>query len=224
MTKFSLGSDAAARIVPFAIYMAFIVVADLLARAGLDPQQLRWLYPVKIIAVLAALWCYRRRYSELAWRWPGAAATLMAVATGVVVWYLWISLHSDWMVIGTSAGFVPLNDGVLDWPLVAWRLAGGALVVPVMEELFWRSFLMRWLASSDFLAVHPSKVIVAHFVVTVILFGLEHNLWFAGVVAGAAYGALYLRTGNLWLAILAHAVTNGVLGGWILATGNWTYW
>jgi CAAX prenyl protease-like protein len=57
-----------------------------------------------------------------------------------------------------------------------------------------------------------------------VLFGLEHNLWLAGIVAGLAYSLLYMRSGNLWTAILAHGVTNGVLGAWIVITGNWYYW
>ena len=62
------------------------------------------------------------------------------------------------------------------------------------------------------------------FVVTVLLFGFEHNLWLAGIVAGAAYGFLYVRHRTLWSPILAHALTNGLLGAWIVYTGNWTYW
>jgi CAAX prenyl protease-like protein len=56
------------------------------------------------------------------------------------------------------------------------------------------------------------------------LFGIEHNLWLAGIVAGAAYGFLYVWHRTLWSPILAHALTNGLLGAWIVYTGNWTYW
>ena len=62
------------------------------------------------------------------------------------------------------------------------------------------------------------------FLITAVLFGFEHNLWLAGIVAGVAYALLYMRTGQLWAPILAHAVTNGLLGVWILVTSNWTYW
>ena len=93
-----------------------------------------------------------------------------------------------------------------------------------MEELFWRSFLLRWIDSPDFDSVDPAHISWRGFVVTVILFGFEHNLWLAGIVAGAAYSILYVRYRNLWAPILAHAVTNGVLGLWIISTGNWTYW
>jgi CAAX prenyl protease-like protein len=115
-------------------------------------------------------------------------------------------------------------DGRIDWLLVAIRIAGAALVVPVMEELFWRSFLMRWIDSPDFESVEPSQLSLKSFAITVLLFGFEHNLWLAGIVAGLAYGWLYKRHQTLWSPILAHAVTNGLLGLWVLRTGNWSYW
>lgn len=212
------------RVMPFAIYMAFIVLADLLARSGMDEQSLRWLYPVKIAAVIAALLFFRRRYTELAWHPPGAAALTLALVAGVVVLILWVNLDAGWMTVGNAAGFDPRTDGRVDWRLAALRLAGGALVVPLMEELFWRSFLLRWLTAADFLAVNPARFNLRAFVISVILFGVEHNLWLAGIVAGAIYSVLYMRTRNLWMPIFAHAVTNGLLGAWILSSERWSFW
>jgi CAAX prenyl protease-like protein len=83
---------------------------------------------------------------------------------------------------------------------------------------------MRWISASDFETVDPSQIRLKSFLFTVVLFGIEHNLWLAGVVAGAAYSALYMRHRTLWSPILAHAVTNGLLGIWVLVTGNWSYW
>ncbi|MES2349841.1 MAG: CAAX prenyl protease-related protein [Pseudomonadota bacterium] len=218
-----LKREAMARVLPFAIYMGFILVADVLSRLGVTDVQLRWLYAVKIGAVVAALLFYRREYRELASRLSPRAA-LVAVAAGVLVLVLWINLDLPWMRVGASAGFDPRTDGVVDWSLVAVRLLGAALVVPLMEELFWRSFLLRWVQSPDFLNVTPAQVKVGAFVVTVILFGIEHNLWLAGMVAGLVYNLLYIRSSTLWSPILAHAVTNGLLGLWIIQTANWTYW
>ncbi|WP_317201431.1 CAAX prenyl protease-related protein [Janthinobacterium sp.] len=212
------------RVLPFAVYIAFIFIADMLGRLGWAAQDLRWLYAVKIAAVAAVLLACRRHYTELRWRPLGAAALLTALFTGVVVLVLWISLNADWMVIGASAGFDPRNNGAIDWLMVAIRIGGAALVVPVMEELFWRSFLMRWIDTPKFLDLDPARVGVRGFIVTVILFGFEHNLWLAGIVAGVAYSVLYMRSQNLWSPILAHGVTNGLLGVWIISTGQWTYW
>jgi len=216
--------DSWPRILPFAAYIAFIFIADMLARAGVPAAQLRWLYAVKIAIVLALLFFHRRRYTELRWTPPGARALAVASASGVVVWLLWINLNAGWMTIGSSAGFDFHSDGAIDWLLVAIRIAGAALVVPVMEELFWRSFLMRWLAAADFLRVDPARCGWRAPVVTTVLFGVEHNLWLAGIVAGAVYSMLYVRNRTLWPSVIAHGVTNGLLGVWVISTNQWTYW
>jgi CAAX prenyl protease-like protein len=110
------------------------------------------------------------------------------------------------------------------WALALGRLAGLALVVPVMEEIFWRSFLLRWIERHDFLKVAPQQVRWGALLITTALFALEHNRWLAGAIAGAAYGWVYVRSGNLWVPIVSHAVTNALLGVWILVTGSWHFW
>lgn len=219
-----LGRAAWARILPFLTYMLFIGIAELLGRLGWSAAELRWLYAVKVGAVVLVLAWFWRDYAELAsWRLP-ARAVLAALATGVLVLALWISLGAGWMTIGTPAGFDPTTGGRIDWALVAVRIAGAALVVPVMEELFWRSFLMRWIDAADFQSVEPSQVSAKSVILTSVLFGFEHNLWLAGIVAGLAYIALFMRHRTIWSPILAHAVTNGLLGAWVVYTGSWSYW
>ena len=213
-----------ARILPFAAYLFFIVAGDVLERLGVAPSALLWLYPAKIAAVALLLALFWRQYHELRPLRLSATQALTALATGVVVLVLWVSLNADWMIIGSPSGFDPHRQGRVDWLLVAIRIFGAALVVPLMEELFWRSFLMRWIVAPDFESVEPSQLGLKSFIVTVVLFGFEHNLWLAGVVAGAAYSLLYMRHRSLWSPILAHAVTNGLLGIWVVRTGNWSYW
>lgn len=219
-----LSRAAWVRILPFLAYVFFIVAGDVLERMGHAPASLLWLYPVKIAVVMALLAAFWRHYEEC----RGAAlpwtAALAAVVAGAAVLLLWIKLDARWMIVGSASGYDPHVGGVLDWPLVLVRIAGAALVVPVMEELFWRSFLMRWIESAEFQTVDPSRLGVKSFVITVFLFGFEHNLWLAGMVAGAVYAWLYKRYRKLWAPILAHGVTNGLLGAWVVATGNWSYW
>jgi CAAX prenyl protease-like protein len=219
-----LNRAAWARILPFAAYVFFIIAADMLERLGFAAADLRWLYALKIGVVTLLLACFWREYRELRHTFPGPKGTAVAIAAGVAVLVLWVSLNAGWMIVGSAPGFDPRNGGQVDWALVLVRIAGAALVVPVMEELFWRSFLMRWIEASDFETVDPSRVGLKSLVITVVLFGFEHNLWLAGMVAGAAYSALYMRHRTLWSPILAHAVTNGLLGIWVVATGNWSYW
>lgn len=219
-----LSRAAWARVLPFLVYLSFFLVDMLLSKLGIAPESLRWLYPVKTALVTLSLIICWREYTELH-RWDlGIKRVIGAVAVGLAVFGLWISLSTGWMVIGSPEGYDPRTGGDIDWLLVAIRIAGAALVVPVMEELFWRSFLMRWLDKNDFLALEPARVTLQSAAIAAVLFGFEHNLWLAGIVAGAAYGFLYVRTSSLWSPIIAHAVTNGVLGVWIVSTGNWTFW
>lgn len=189
----------------------------------------RWIYALRTIAVGAAVAVFWRQYEELrsaprmiAFDW---AASLVV---GGAVFGLWIVMDKGWMVIGSSpsGGFDPRQYGsdALHWPLTLLRVIGLAVVIPVVEELFWRSFLMRWFERTDFLAVRPTEVGAQAFMITAALFAVEHTQWLAGLMAGVAYGWLYIRTGKLWAPVLAHATTNGLLGAWILATAQWHFW
>ncbi|MFY8118525.1 MAG: CAAX prenyl protease-related protein, partial [Roseateles sp.] len=97
-------------------------------------------------------------------------------------------------------------------------------LVPVMEELFWRSFLMRWIAHPQFERVDPRQAGLRAIVLSTFVFMLAHTLWLAAIVAGLAYAWLYVRSGKLWTAVIAHAVTNGALGLWVIKTGRWEFW
>jgi hypothetical protein len=179
--------------------------------------------------VAGLLLYFARGYIELRelpeskrWLW------LWAPLVGLAVFVLWINLDWGWLNLASPGGFVydprDAETGQLIWWMVAFRLAGSALVVPVMEELFWRSFIMRWIDRHDFLALAPVAVSLKAILVSSILFGFEHSLWFAGILAGLAYSWLYRASGSLWPPIISHAVTNAVLGVWVVSTGDWQFW
>lgn len=221
-------TPAAARIIPFAVFIAFIVLQSVagewLRALGLDT---RWLYPARTVATAFLLLAFWRHYTELhgssgitGWR------IASAFAAGVAVFLLWINLELEWAEFSKPIAFDPsLPDGSgFDWVLVGFRLIGLAVIVPVMEELFWRSFLLRWIDRHDFLSLEPCKVGLRATLVCAVLFASEHNLWFAGLLAGLVYSCVYVRGGNLWLPIVCHATTNAALGWWILATRHWQFW
>lgn len=213
------------RSLPFGLYIVMLALEGLLPDWAPD-FDVRWLYPLKatlVALVLALLW---RHYDELrTWALP-LRHLLLAVATGVIVLVLWVNLDAGWMLMGEMGkGYDPTDaSGEIDGLLVVFRIAGAALVVPVMEELFWRSFLQRWVQQTDFLALDPGRVGIKALLIASALFAVEHLQWFAGLIAGLAYGWLYIRTRNLWAPVVAHAVTNGLLGAFIVSTGQWKFW
>jgi uncharacterized protein len=220
---------AIARCGPFALFIALLVLGSqlspFLGERGASGAASWFVVARGAIVALALAWFWPA-YSELRKPSPAAAADwLLAALGGFAVFLVWIGLDQDWAVLSRSVGFIPHDpEGGTDWFKALARLAGFALVVPVMEELFWRSFLLRWLERHDFLSVAPRLVSMRAFLITTVLFSLEHDRWLAGAVAGAVYNWLYMRSGNLWVPIAAHVVTNAVLGVWILHTQNWQFW
>ena len=230
----SQGSKALPRILPFAIYLGFLALAELMAWLSplvpaittLATTSDLWLYPLKASAVLAVLVYYWPRYHELKEN-KGLTPqnVVLALATGAVVYLLWVRMDWPWAMQGIPSGYNPFlaGDG---WGavLATIRVLGATTIVPVMEELFWRSFLIRYLISSRFETVRLGTFTMFSFLATTVLFGLEHHLWLAGMVAGAAYTLLLYRTRSLWPSILAHGVTNLLLGLHVLFTEEWIWW
>lgn len=167
----------------------------------------------------------------------------LALLTGIVVWGVWIlpelSIWRDWpgwiefygrwgimppwetYSAPAASVYAPEAAG---WSLALMRLAGSALVIAVIEEYFWRGFLYRWLMERDFSQVALDRFQLGAFALTALLFGLEHNRWLVGIIAGLAYGALVLRTRDLHAAVVAHVVTNLLLGLYVLSAGAYRFW
>lgn len=215
-----------ARVIPFVLFMVLLAVRGQVPpdSSWIDP---RWVYGLTVLIVGASLAYFWREYSELA---RGSALTLkqalLAIVVGAVVFKLWTMLTEPWMMLGeATASFRPVDtDGQLLWGLIVVRWVGAALLVPVMEELFWRSFLMRWIDRQDFEQVAPATVSLRAIVISTLVFMLAHTQWLGAIVAGLAYAWLYRYTQSLWAPVLAHAVTNGILGIWVVVYGNWSFW
>ena len=225
-------SGALPRVLPFAIYLFFLALAEGIAWVSAHlsaPATLRanlWIYPLKTAAVLAVLVYFWPCYDELnVKRTVKPRDVLLAAVIGVMVYMLWVRMDWPWATQGQPGGYNPLLAGDrMEKVLVAVRLLGAVIVVPVMEELFWRSFLLRYLISPRFQTVPLGTFTVFSFLATLVLFGLEHHLWLAGMMAGAAYTLLLYGTRRLWPSIIAHAVTNLALGIHVLLTQEWQWW
>jgi CAAX prenyl protease-like protein len=219
------------RVAPFAIFMAFIGVQELLeffAGCGTIPtcDSLPMdLYPVKALAAGAALLFYASSYSELRLGdLSKVPHSIVSICTGLFVFVLWINL--DFHFGAEPKAFDPtlLKSGLAVWATIGFRLLGSALIVPVMEELFWRSFLIRYLVNKDFAAVPAGLFTWPSFLICSVLFGLEHHLILAGIVAGAAYNLLFYHTKSVTQCILSHAITNLALGVYVVCAGQWGFW
>ncbi len=224
-----------ARTVPFALYLLFLLLGQAVnwweQATGCPPSSgdtvRLWLYPIKTLVVATALVWFWRQYDELRWPPKLSIRSLMLTTTvGILVYIAWVRIDWSWAMQGPpSAGYNPFTvDGSSGYLLAAARLCGATLVVPVMEELFWRSFMMRYLISSRFDTVPLGTVTPFSFTTMVVLFGVEHDLWLAGVMAGVAYGLLLVQTQNLWTCIGAHATTNLALGIHVFVTKEWGWW
>ena len=217
-------------VAPFAIYMAFLLAQS--------PGNLLWVYPAKTIAVAAALWIFRRKYEEI--RLPRVVGRvpprgehsrpatsgdvaynmIWAVAIGLVAIAIWIAIDPVYPKLSKVVPF----DATGQWLFIVFRVVGAVVVVPVMEELFWRAFLIRWLVNEDFKKVPVGTFTWGSFAITAALFGAEHNEWLAGLICGVLYNWLYYRRKDVFSCVVAHAVSNAALAGWVLARGDWKFW
>jgi CAAX prenyl protease-like protein len=233
MTNRNSSSSAYYRYIPFAVFMGFIGLDELirfLAAQGLfalEVSALYYLYPVKALTVGFLLYKYKDRYNELIVRdLANIPFTLLSCAVGLLVFILWINM--DW-VYGAAAVPQGFNPGLLPGRntrifLTLFRIAGAVLVVPLMEELFWRSYLIRYIIDKNFDTIKIGTFTWASFLFTVVLFGLEHNYIYAGIMAGVFYNLLLYKTRSLAQCILSHAVTNLALALYVVVTGKWQFW
>jgi CAAX prenyl protease-like protein len=218
-------------------YALFLVVTQI--GTFFEPVGPLVAYPVKLLACGALILVFLRRgsYPELGtgerpepgtgYRW---SMMPVDVAVGVGVFLLWIAPESiGWLKLGESS-FDPAAGGEgLRVPNVVIRLLGAVLLVPFMEELFIRSFLPRFIDAyedeeKDWRDLPIGRFTVFSFVATAVLFGFAHNRWAVGIATGVVYNAYLLWRRSLGSVIVAHAVTNLVLGIYVLETGYWTFW
>ncbi|HWF45466.1 MAG TPA: CAAX prenyl protease-related protein [Bryobacteraceae bacterium] len=105
------------------------------------------------------------------------------------------------------------------------RTLRAVMIVPVVEELFWRGWLMRWLVNSEFWKVPLGTYRPSAFWITAVLFASEHGpYWDVGLLAGIVYNAWMIRSKSLADCIWMHAVTNAALCAYVITTKQWQYW
>jgi CAAX prenyl protease-like protein len=213
----------AAFVAPFVGYVGIMAVEHAL---GLS---LVWSYAVRLAVACLLVAMFSRPY--LSFR---PSAPLTSIGIGIAVFLIWIGpdilfgyrrfwLFENGLTGSAVSSMAPaLKTNVL---FLVLRSLGTSIVVPIVEELFWRGWLMRWLIDKDFLKVPLGQYVPSAFWIVAVLFASEHGaFWEVGLAAGIIYNWWIIRTRNLADCILAHAVTNAILAAYVIRMEQWQYW
>lgn len=209
---------------PFLVFMVLLGISPSLGLPPTADLSLRLLLP-SLVVVLFSRHLLSFRFSS-GW---------MSVLVGVGVFAVWVApdllfpgYREHWLFQNGLTGKLSHSTPPLAYsePLnVFLRVARASLLVPILEELFWRGFLMRWLIDTHFDRVPLGRYTRFSFFATALLFAVEHGpYWEVGLLAGLAYNWWMVRTRNLSDLILAHAVTNFCLAVFVLWTKRWELW
>ncbi len=190
-----------------------------------------WLYPAlyagRLALTAAIAWACRSTWVDFK-PWPRPAATALAVAAGLLVTVLWVGLDGHYPAIpllGARVAFDPQRlGGAPRSAFILVRLVGLVALVPIIEELFWRSLVMRWVVNPDFRTVPIGTVTLTAAVVSSLFFATAHPEWLPAILTGLIWAALLAKTGSLFACVVSHAIANLALAAYVLATGSWKYW
>jgi CAAX prenyl protease-like protein len=226
-------SPALARAVPFVVFLILTYAQGWFGETGRY-----WVYLAKTVTGAWMLWQLRDAILEMKWAWSWEA-----IVVGILVFVMWVGLdpyyHGQdalWHKLGLGKDpaenppdpwnpFATFREAsALAWFFVVVRIAGSTLVVPPLEEVFYRSLAYRYLISPEFQRVplnrwHPTSLII-----TSLIFGFTHQQWLAGILCGIAYQLLVIRKNRIGDAMTAHAITNLLLGIWVVARADWKFW
>lgn len=232
LRKLFENSPLVVRVAPFIVFILLTFCQNRFGEAGRY-----WFYFAKTIVGAWMIWEMRPFVSELRLNFSWEA---VVVGVGVLVMWVGIdSLYPKLSELGVKLGFskapatpaLPWNpnlqfgEGVpLAWFFIVARILGASLVVPVLEEVFFRSFLYRYIAKPDFQSVSLGFFAWTPFLLTALIFGLEHEEWLAGILCGFAYQGLVIWKKRLGDVIVAHGITNLLLGLWVVWQGDWKFW
>lgn len=221
-----------AYLAPFFAFLGFLLLADFVARLGdgyahwalAEPRY--WVFPVQTLTCAGLLWRWRAHYPLARSQWRGLG---LACGAGLLSLALWVA--PQWLLGAAPrvAGFDPGHfgsGGALYGGNLALRLLRMVVVVPLVEEIFWRGWLLRFLVKEDFQSVPMGTFTRKSFAIVSVAFCFEHTLpdWPGALITSVLYNLVAIRTRSLGACVLAHAVTNFGLALYILATKQWGFW
>ena len=224
-----------ARVAPFGV---FVLLTFFQGKFGEASRY--WFYLCKTVVGAWMIWWMWPRVEEMKW-----TGSWEAVLTGIAGFAVWVGIDGCYPPLDgllNLAGLAKVKTAAdleaewwnpnvrfgsgspLAWTFIAVRVLGSTLVVPPLEEVFYRSFLYRYLARSEFQSVPLGRFAWVPFLVTAVVFGSAHREWLAGILCAFAYQGLVCWKGRLGDAIMAHAITNFLLGLWVVGRGAWSFW
>jgi exosortase E/protease (VPEID-CTERM system) len=209
-------NTAAIYLLPFLLVLATSLLTHA-ASNGFD-----WLYPLRLIVAIAALWHFRKHYAQLDWHFSWLGPTV-----GAAVFLLWIaSAHLQ----NTPANTALQTDlaHLATWQRVGWlaaRTFAAVITVPIAEELAFRGYLARRIIANNPESVPFSRLSLAAILGSSIAFGLLHGqFWLAGIAAGILFALAAKKQNRIGEAVAAHATANLLLAIWVLTRGDYTLW
>jgi hypothetical protein len=223
----SMSGKSKAYIAPFATFVAFTALCEMLdwlriLPGGLEAKYL--FFPLQTATCTIVLTCLWTRFPlhlpRRAW---------LALLIGILAFAVWVSPQVLFHVAPRTNGFDPRAFAPLPgiyWSELILRFIRLIVIVPILEEIFWRGFLLRFFIDERFESVpfgtygHMANAFVAAG------FMLEHSIqdWPAALITGLAYNFIAFRTRSLTSCVIAHVVTNALLGSYIMATRQWGFW
>lgn len=211
---------------------------------GLTYDHYPAVYAVKLALVAVTLWFCRAAWSQ----WPFRVSPLAigVGVVGVVLWVLCSGLGLEGRLIeavggpespamgllgligfGERTAFNPLDQiesPANRYAFIFVRMLGLALFVPLFEELMLRGWLMRAVISPNLWRVEFGRVTTAAVAAGIAFPVLTHPEKFAALVWFSLVTWLMVKTKNFWDCVAAHAVTNFLLGVYVLWSGEWHLW
>ena len=230
---FGSAPEEKAYFAPFAVFLGFLAlnefvgkIFDGVAGAWWASEPRFWVFPLQ---TLVCGWLLVRWWHCYEMKWPSLRALAIASGVGALVLALWIAPQMWLGFPPRRDGFDPTYFGRSGWAFgvtVALRFLRLAVVVPLVEEIFWRGYLLRVFIAEPFTAVPVGAFSWRSFGIVTAGFCLEHQPadWPAAILAGALYNLVAYRTRSLSACVLAHAVTNLLLGLFVMRTGQWGFW